>query len=373
MTIKSTLAILTLAAIGLLAVESQAHADMETCSFAGHGSNGLPTYEVQKVEYFHAPSNFNFNAFRCDWNTGRCSLSGWMISKRVLPTTGKQPAVIFLHGSEGGIDNFIPIEDDQSLTSYSCPIKKFVDAGYVVFMPYRRGVFDQTSASTLPVAARGLEGWSSSGWAANEWAVNSVNNQGATMNHDNYTGQYIDYLLREIDDLVFAMNTLDNFTRPDMTSKLVDAARVAVVGHSFGGVMSTLAAADDDLFDLSLVQHGPRAFVSLSGAAMSYHTSHWFPEVLTDAASHNNAPLMFTRAIDEDARSPNDFASAREPFNALGHFPAKSGMALFSNVNATCTTGVSPWQCQHTAFVTNAAQIARWFPTVNGMLLGAGM
>lgn len=87
----------------------------------------------------------------------------------------------------------------------------------------------------------------------------------------------------------------------------------------------------------------------------------------------NNAPLYFTRALDEDARTPNDFASAREPFNALGFFPAKSGMALFSSVNATCGASVDPWQCQHTAFVTNLDQIARWFPYVNTMLNGAGM
>jgi hypothetical protein len=353
---------------GTMAAPQLAHADVETCSFAVLDASKQPTYEVQKVEYFHAPSNTDPHAWRCDWNTGRCSLSGWMISRRV--TSGNQPAIIFEHGSAGPTQLGEIIEDDQSLTSYSCPIKRFVDAGYVVFMPYRRGTFDATAAGTLPFAARGAQGWSNSGWAAQDWAVWSVQNQGADMNIDNYVGQYIHYLQAEVADLIPAITTLDNFVRPDMTVKLVDPTRVAVAGHSIGGAFTTFAGTDDDLY--TRLAHGPKAFISLSGAAMSYHESFWWHDMLTSSAALRNAPLMFTRALDEDARQPNDFASARDPFNAAGGFP--NAMALFSPVNTTCTNPNTPsYQCAHGAFVTNSDQIDRWFPSVRSFLNGVGM
>ena len=358
------------AILGLVSLLAPSLASADVCSFAVLDASNKPTYEVQKVEYFHAPTNTDPQAFRCDWDTGRCSLSGWVISRRDIPAAGNQPAIIFEHGSSGEGDPYELREDDQSLTGYSCPIKKFVDAGYVVFMPYRRGTVDITLAGTLPVAARGLQGWSNSGWAAQDFAVASVDNAGVDENLDNYTGQYIKYLQMEADDLVSAISTLDAFVRPDMTHKLVDPTRVAVAGHSMGGAFTTFAATDDNLY--TKLAHGPKAFISLSGAAMSYHGSFWWHDVLTQSAAINNAPLFFTRVLDEDGRSPNDFASAREPFAAIGHHVAASGMALFSPTNATCAND-TPWHCAHAAFVTNADQIARWFPDVRNFLANIGM
>jgi len=368
MTIKA--AVLGLTFASALAAPTLAHANIETCSFAVLDSDGQPTYEVQKVEYFHAPSNFNTYAWRCDWNTGRCSLSGWLISPRKA-NGGNLPAIVFEHGSAGATPLGQLIEDDQSLTGYSCAIKRFVDAGYVVFMPYRRGTFDKTSASTLPVAARGLEGWSNSGWNAQDYAVWSVENAGVDLNGDNYTGQYISYLDAEVGDLVDVLQTLDHYVRPDMTAKLVDPTRVAIAGHSIGGAFTTFAGTDDDLY--TKVAHGPRAFISLSGAAMSYHESFWWHDQLTASAAINNAPLYFTRVLDEDARVPNDFASAREPFAETNNGADGSGMALFSNANASCASSVPVYQCNHSAFVTNNDQIDRWFPYVKRFLGTVGM
>jgi len=105
---------------------------------------------------------------------------------------------------------------------------------------------------------------------------------------------------------------------------------------------------------------------------MSYHESHWWPDVLTSSAAINNAPLFFTRVLDEDARIPNDYASAREPFAQTGNGADGSGMALFTNANASCADD-TVYHCNHAAFVTNANQISRWFPSVKSFLHDVGM
>jgi len=155
-----------------------------------------------------------------------------------------------------------------------------------------------------------------------------------------------------------------------MTAPLVDPARIAIAGHSIGGAFTTFAGTDDDLY--SQPRPGPRAFISLSGAAMSYHESHWWHDQLVSSAAINNAPLMFTRVLDEDARVPNDFASAREPFAATGNGADGSEMALFSPANATCANDTA-FHCVHAAFVTNSDQIDRWFPFVKRFLTSVGM
>jgi hypothetical protein len=357
---------LVVLAVAAIAAPAIAHAN-DTCSFAGLDTSNKPIYDVRKVEYWSAPADFSTTAWRCDWDTGRCSLNGYIISKANAP--GNQPAIIFEHGSAGEPSSYDIIPDQQSLPEYSCAIRRFVDNGYVVFYPLRRGVADVTPASFVP--AHTPVGWTNSGWAAQDWAVMSVQAAGVDENGDNYVGQYIRYLQMEVDDLVPGITTLIRFTRPDMTKKLVDPTRIAIVGHSMGGAFVEFAATDDDLY--TMFASGPRAFVSLSGAAMSYHFSHWWHDVLTSSTAINNAPLFFTRTLDEDARTPNDFASAREPFAAIGNFASASGMELFSGVGANCGTADTVWHCNHAAFVQNQVQINRWFPFVDNFLTRVGM
>ena len=374
MTFKTTVSLLSFTTAALLAAEAPAHAGgLETCSFAKLDASNKPTYDVQKVTYWSTTAPTQPFSPRCDWFPSvKCNLSGWMISTKNAP--GNQKAIIFLHGSEGGVDNYhTPVPDEQSLTVYSCPIQRFVDEGYVVFMPFRRGVDDVTNPSTLPYAARGLEGWSNTGLPANASAIDYIQSGGYAETTDNYTAAYINVIDDEVTELAYAIRKIDNYIRPDMTTRLVDPSRVAIVGHSFGGAMSTLASSNDVLYDDTIVTHGPKAFVSLSGAAMSYHSSHWWHDTLTARAANNNAPLTFTRVLNEDAHSPNDFDSALEPYAATGHFTAKSGAGVWWGIPLSCSSGTDPWQCAHTQFVTNSIQIDKWFPFVVSQLGLVGM
>jgi hypothetical protein len=95
--------------------------------------------------------------------------------------------------------------------------------------------------------------------------------------------------------------------------------------------------------------------------------------VLVPSAAVHNAAIMFTRVLDEDARTPNDFASAWEPFNAASGVADGARINTYAAINASCAAGVPPYQCAHSTFVTNTDQIARWFPDVHQFLNHKGM
>jgi dienelactone hydrolase len=78
--------------------------------------------------------------------------------------------------------------------------------------------------------------------------------------------------------------------RPD-----VDRKRVAVAGHSFGGILAFLMAATDD--DI-------RAAVDFAGAARSWATSDGLRALLLESADHIKAPVFFIHAENDYSIAP---------------------------------------------------------------------
>ena len=98
----------------------------------------------------------------------------------------------------------------------------------------------------------------------------------------------------ELDDALAALRFLRALPE-------VDAHRVAVVGHSFGGSLTLLMAERDS---------GLRAAVSFAGAAMSWPASPTLRARLLAAVSHTKVPIFFVFAANDYSVAPGEELSA---------------------------------------------------------------
>jgi dienelactone hydrolase len=178
------------------------------------------------------------------------------------------PAVIFNHGSYGSGDS---LEPDQPAALG--PV--FARHGYVFLFPFRRGVglsADQGTADgdlmARALAARGQEG-----------------------------RNRVQLELLETDELDEATAALA-FLR---ALPGVDASRIAVAGHSFGGSLTLFLAAHDTTL---------RAVVVFSGSAHSWGLSSELRARLLAAVAGTTAPVFFIHAANDYSIAPGEALAA---------------------------------------------------------------
>jgi dipeptidyl aminopeptidase/acylaminoacyl peptidase len=188
-----------------------------------------------------------------------------LIACRYLPsqfaagrTGGRWAAVVLNHGS--GLEQDTKPGVARVLT----------DAGYIVFVPFRRGYAGSPGPSRLEevLALPGAPG------------------------HDD---QVCARLLAESVDVLAALR----FVRamPD-----VDPARVAVMGSSYGGINSLLAAARDERV---------RACVSFAAAAMSWGPVPGLRPFLLEHAGAIRCPVLLLQAKNDFDVTPSAVLAAR--------------------------------------------------------------
>jgi hypothetical protein len=129
-----------------------------------------------------------------------CSVPGAVVSYRHTTTSdtsaGPLPAIVYNHGSE-------------SLPGPKCPIANyFVPLGYVVFVPHRRG-----------------QGRSTGQYIGTYTAASQIS-----------------YLQDQVADVTDAWNYVQALSSANGTM-LVDPKRMAIMGHSYGGIMTLLTNA----------------------------------------------------------------------------------------------------------------------------------
>jgi dienelactone hydrolase len=238
----------------------------------------LAAFDVHQVTYWSAGANFPHGDMRCDL-FGDCRLQGWIVA----PTTGSNlKAIVMAHGSQGLNDY-----DEQSLGEYCELTNRLVSNGYVVFWPFRRGVFDVTTAAmvgTGPGRPSGREAgnrfdsdnggyFQNTGWSAVFYET--IMADGDTSSDTN-TYYYLQYLEDEAwVDMNDAINFLASYKRGGVA--LVDKHHIAFGGHSIGGGVAGMASAVP--YDIP-----PTAFISLSGGAMHRRTSSTTQRWVTTAA-----------------------------------------------------------------------------------------
>jgi carboxymethylenebutenolidase len=231
-----------------------------------------------------------------EFPSGTLRLHG-LVWKPVGP--GPFPAVLFNHGSGGataGETAGMPITEAAARLA---PL--FTRRGYVFFYPFRRGQGPSADVASF-MRDRLASEEKEHGRAARQ--------------------QLQDALLEteQLEDVLAALTFLKS-------AREVDASRLVLMGHSFGGQLTLLAAARDDTV---------RAAVAFAAAAGSWPRSEEVRRVLREAVGRARCPIMLVQWA-------NDFST--EASTALGAVHERPGpppvVALYPAIGSTPEDGHS--------------------------------
>ena len=333
------------------------------------------------------------NSLRCDWEdptthltcdpvttdcfkagfTPTCSASGWLWKNAAVgSTTGKLPLVIVIHGSGGTPSD-----------NYFCPeIHRFVDNGYLVFMPYMRGDQDTTGCGQ-PTIGQCVDpsgiGFRNTGKVRQDY-IDETGGPNATA--DTKASLNIDYLLKEsrgeIKDALSFISAAH--VNGPFSPLLVDPAKIALMGHSFGGSHVVIAAS---LADLSPM---PAATVDLSGGVLSWAGSqNWQLEMMPFAMAHQ-MPIYMQQSTLEYALTQSNNSPTQIVDPTVKNFLAAQGVATATNDaqmavwssdhDSVCDGKATPGEiahCYHSRFLLNSTEVDRWWPTALNFLVRHGV
>jgi hypothetical protein len=238
-------------------------------------------------------------------------------------------------------------------------IQSMVDDGYVVFVPYLRGVQDLTF--TQPSGGDDPEhgGFWNTGTSITDYVDAQV-----PSNTDSRALYTLSYMEQEVDDIQAALTFLK--ARDGTDGKLVDPGKIALMGHSYGGARVVIAAA-------SGLSPGPAVAVDMSGAVLEWANSGWWSFYIGLFAGSHEMPLRIFQAINE---GPSDATNV--PFNAASGSGTGGAEGQIYNPGpdtSTCDLTVegSLRACAHQRFVKLSSQVARWWPDVHSFLVRHGV
>ncbi len=186
------------------------------------------------------------------FRSGEFDLKGYLY---VPPGDGPFPCIVYNHGSglkEGHEDNALP----------TIPIL-LNSWGIACFFPHRRGYGRSPGPHWLAECP------------APEFSAD-------------YNAQLVGRLARECDDVMAAYAYVRGLPK-------IDPARIGVMGSSFGGVNTLLAASRDP---------GWRCAVEFAGAAMNWDRNPIIAEHMIDAAKRVKMPIFFIQAANDFSVRP---------------------------------------------------------------------
>lgn len=177
---------------------------------------------------------------------------------------GRFPAIVFCHGSYGGLDT---VHDPLREASLLGPV--FASKGYVILVPFRRGVGlsrQQGTNSTVLMDNAFKEG--------GQEARNTVQLQHLQTD--------------QLQDMIAGISFL-------LKEKYVDTNRIAILGHSFGGSLALLVA--ERALNL-------KGVVVFSPGGYSWDRSSQLRAALITAVEKTSLPIMIIHAENDYSLNP---------------------------------------------------------------------
>jgi dienelactone hydrolase len=237
--------------------------------------------------------------------SGSLTLHGFLYKP---PGSDAFPAVLWNHGSERLPGRL------QQVAEY------FVGKGYVFFVPHRRG-----------------QGRSSD---AGSYVMDILNREGEQRGRSARSAKLVEMMDLHLQDQLAALTYLRSL-------RFVDPKRVVVMGCSFGGIQTLLAAeASPDL----------RAAVDFAGGAESWEFSPDLRTRMTGAARNARVPVFFIQA-----EGDYDLTPSRTLPKEMEKAGKQSMVRIYPTVGHThqenhefCVHGVTTWGPDVLAFLDKA-------------------
>src|SRR5688572_18291295 len=203
------------------------------------------TIEPKLVTYYKPQDLPNTKDTRCDLKDGKCKkleLKGYLyLPPPTVAAKKPYPVIVQSHGSGEKVGDYC------EFGSY------FAELGYAVFMPHRRGHGDST------------------GVGLGEY----------TSKHCSKPGQggpcKMEYLHKQVADVRAAVDFMKK--RGD-----VDPQRIALSGHSYGGIVTVFANTED---------LGQKAVIDFAGGSQSWEGNDAAAAELIEAVRKSVAPVYF--------------------------------------------------------------------------------
>jgi pimeloyl-ACP methyl ester carboxylesterase len=212
---------------------------------------------------------------RCDVKDGKCvavDLKGWLYVPRgpiatpatvkatkpsvQLATSDRPPLLVFNHGSE---EMATGSGDKCDIATY------FLERGFVVFVPHRRGHGKSTGAYLDEYTKK---------------FCTTPNQSGPCK---------MEYLHEHVDDIEEAIKYVKGL-KDDKGKALVDANRIVIAGHSFGGIATVFANTKDI---------GQRVAIDGAGASQSWEGNESARDEMKEAVKKQIRPVYFIEPMND--------------------------------------------------------------------------
>jgi dienelactone hydrolase len=243
--------------------------------------------------------------------------------------TGGYPVLIYSHGSVG-----CPDSNPNCSHAPNAPcsiVAYFVDHGYAVFTPIRRGYSPST-------------GTYGSDWADSQFAQCQQLPFGCLMTRQFFGAQE---LAGEAPDVLAAIDYL----KAHHAALNVNPNRLALMGHSLGGIVTLFTNQTDD---------GQNVAVSISGDSESWCGGGIeLRTALFSAVDDAKAPIYFF----EEKNDP-DVNPTVELSHHAGRLLERYQSAVFAPVRDASGVPLTCGKHAHVCFTADEGEVARWAPSV---------